>query len=51
LEVGQTVTYQVEVEALQPGDARLKVEAKAEALTPVIEEEAARIVPATNAMK
>jgi hypothetical protein len=49
--VGQAVTYQVEVEALQPGDARLKVEAKAEALPVVTEEEAARIVPATKPAK
>lgn len=47
LEPGRSATFRFEAEALQSGDARVRVEAKCPALPgPVIQEEATRIVPA-----
>ena len=44
LQPGQTLTFTVEVDAVQPGDARFRAEVRAAHLkTPLKEEQAARV--------
>ncbi len=46
LEANRSIAYRIEVEAAQPGDARVTVEARSESLpTPVRQDEATRVMP------